>query len=166
MKRIKIQSAILTKWWGHPIYLGATVLLPKDYDKQPGVRYPVNYEQGHFSLRAPGGFGSNEAFDTFWLAAGTPRMIYVTLQHPSPYYDDSYAVNSANNGPYGDAIMQELIPAVEETFRVMREPWARMLSGGSTGGWIAAAHQIFYPDFYGRTFAAVPTQWISVITRS
>jgi hypothetical protein len=156
VKRIKIQSQILTKWWGHPIYLGATVLLPKDYDKHPDVRYPVNYEQGHFSLRAPGGFGSGGAFDTFWLAADTPRMIYVTLQHPSPYYDDSYGVNSANNGPYGDAIMKELIPAVEEKFRVIREPWARTLSGGSTGGWIAAAHQIFYPDIYGGSFASCP----------
>ena len=65
-------------------------------------------------------------------------------------------MNSENNGPYGDAIMQELIPAVETKFRVIREPWARMLSGGSTGGWIALAHQIFYPDFYGGTFASCP----------
>ena len=156
VKRIKIQSARLSKWWGHPIYLGATVLLPKDYDSHPDVRYPINYEQGHFSLRAPGGFGTGGAFDTFWLAATTPRMIYVTLQHPSPYYDDSYGVNSENNGPYGDAIMHELIPAIESTFRVIREPWARMLSGGSTGGWIAAAHQVFYPDFYGGAFASCP----------
>jgi enterochelin esterase-like enzyme len=156
VKRIKIQSTILSKWWGQPIYIGATVLLPKDYDKHPNLRYPVNYEQGHFSLRAPGGFGSGGAFDTFWLAADTPRMIYVTLQHPSPYYDDSYGVNSENNGPFGDAIIKELIPAVEEKFRGIREPWARMLSGGSTGGWIAAAHQIFYPDFYGGAFASCP----------
>ena len=156
VKRIRIESTILSKWWGHPIYLGATILLPKDYDKHPGVRYPVNYEQGHFSLRAPGGFGTGGAFDTFWLAAATPRMIYVTLQHPSPYYDDSYGVNSANNGPFGDAILQELIPAIEGKFRVIREPWARTLSGGSTGGWIAAAHQVFYPDFYGRAFASCP----------
>jgi Putative esterase len=156
VKRIKIQSQLLSRWWGHPIYLGATVLLPRDYEDNPGVRYPVNYEQGHFSLRAPGGFGSGGEFDKFWLAADTPRMIYVTLQHPSPYYDDSYGVNSENNGPYGDAIMQELIPAVEEKFRVIREPWARVLSGGSTGGWIAAAHQIFYPDFYAGAFASCP----------
>ena len=156
VKHIRIESAILTKWWGHPIHLGATVLLPKDYDAHPGVRYPVNYEQGHFSLRAPGGFGSGGPFDTFWLAADTPRMIYVTLQHPSPYYDDSYGVNSENNGPFGDAIMQELLRAVETRFRVIREPWARMLTGGSTGGWIAAAHQVFYPDFYGGAFASCP----------
>jgi Putative esterase len=65
-------------------------------------------------------------------------------------------VNSANNGPFGDAILQELIPAVETQFRVIREPWARRLTGGSTGGWIALAHQIFYPDFYGGTFALCP----------
>jgi hypothetical protein len=169
VKRIKIQSQILTRWWGHPIYLGATVLLPKDYDKHPDVHYAVNYIEGHFSLGAPGVFGrralreaqgataSNAgAFDKLWLADDTPRFIYVTLQHPSPYYDDSYGVNSENNGPYGDAIMQELIPEVEKRFRVIREPWARMLSGGSTGGWISLAHQILYPDFYGGTFSSCP----------
>jgi enterochelin esterase-like enzyme len=156
VKRIKIQSQILTKWWGQPIFLGATILLPKDYAKHPDVHYPVNYIQGHFSLGAPGGFGRGAEFDKLWVADDTPRFIYVTLQHPSPYYDDSYAVNSENNGPYGDAIMQELLPAIETQFRIIRQPWARMLSGGSTGGWIAAAHQIFYPDFYGGSFASCP----------
>ena len=156
VKRIKIQSQVLTKWWGQPIFLGATILLPKDYDAHPGVKYPVNYIQGHFSLRAPGGFGSGAEFDKLWLAETTPRFVYVTLQHPSPYYDDSYGVNSENNGPYGDAIMQELLPAIEMQFRVIRQPWARMLSGGSTGGWIALAHQVFYPTFYGGAFASCP----------
>ena len=41
----------------------------------------------------------------------------MTFQHPTPYYDDSYAVNSANIGPYGDALTYELIPYVEEQFR-------------------------------------------------
>jgi hypothetical protein len=167
VKRIKIQSPILTKWWGAPIYLGATVLLPKDYDKHPDVKYPVVYSHGHFGLGAPGGFGRGGAgrggrggggasFSDYWMADGTPRMILVTLQHPSPYYDDSYGVNSENNGPYGDAIMQELIPAVETKFRVLREPWARLLTGGSTGGWISLAHQVFYPDFYGGVWSLCP----------
>src|SRR5688572_13786084 len=162
VKRIKIQSQVLTKFWGQPIFIGATILLPKDYDKHPDVKYPVNYIQGHFSLRAPGGFGSGVSssnageFDKLWLADTTPRFLYVTLQHPSPYYDDSYGVNSENNGPYGEAIMQELLPAIETRFRVIRQPWARMLSGGSTGGWIALAHQVFYPTFYGGAFASCP----------
>jgi len=156
VRRIKIQSDILTRWWGHPIYLGATVLVPKGFDEHPDVKYPIVYSQGHFSLGAPGGFGRNQAFTNWWQADGTPRMLYVTLQHPSPYYDDSYGVNSENNGPFGDAIIQELVPAVERQFRAIGEPWARILTGGSTGGWIAMAHQVFYPDFYGGTFALCP----------
>jgi hypothetical protein len=163
VKRLKIQSQILTKWWGHPIFLGATVLLPKDYDKHPDAHYPVVYDEGHFSLGAPGGFGAGGgrggrggAFSSYWMADGTPRMILVTLQHPSPYYDDSYGVNSENNGPFGDAIMQELIPAVESKFRVLRQPWARLLTGGSTGGWISLAHQVLYPDFYGGVWSLCP----------
>ncbi|MGE5361145.1 MAG: alpha/beta hydrolase-fold protein, partial [Bacteroidales bacterium] len=156
VKHIKFESAILSKWWGHPIYLGATVLLPKDYDKHPDAKFPVNYSQGHFSTRAPGGFGSGSPFEKLWLADDMPRFLYVTFQHPSPYYDDSYAVNSENNGPYGDAIMEELVAAVEQKFRVIREPWARLLSGGSTGGWEALALQIFHPDFFGGTWASCP----------
>jgi hypothetical protein len=151
VRRIKLQSSILTKWWGHPIYLGATILLPKDYDKHPDARYPIVYDEGHFSLRAP-----RASTMAYWQAAGTPRMIVVTLQHPSPYYDDSYGVNSANNGPFGDAIMQELIPAVESSVRVIGQPWARLLTGGSTGGWISLAKQIMYPDFYGGVWSLCP----------
>ncbi|MES2177598.1 MAG: alpha/beta hydrolase-fold protein [Gemmatimonadota bacterium] len=151
VKRIKIQSQILSKWWGQPIYLGAVILLPKDYDKHPEAKYPIVYSEGHFSLRAPG-VGSTP----YWNADGTPRMIIVTLQHPSPYYDDSYGVNSANNGPFGDAIMQELIPAVESKLRVIGQPWARLLTGGSTGGWISLAKQVMYPDFYGGTWSLCP----------
>jgi hypothetical protein len=163
VKRIKIRSEVLSKWWGQPIFLGATVLLPKDYDKHPDAKYPVVYSHGHFSLGAPGGFGSaggrggrGSAFADYWRADGTPRMILVTLQHPSPYYDDSYGVNSANNGPYGDALIKELIPAVETKFRVLREPWARLVTGGSTGGWISLAHQVLYPDFYGGVWSLCP----------
>jgi hypothetical protein len=168
VKHIKMKSEILSKWWGQPIYFGATVLLPKDYDKHPDVKYPVVYSEGHFSLGAPGGFrlpgtqqpsgrgGRGGGFSEYWLADSTPRVILVTLQHPSPYYDDSYGVNSENNGPYGDAIQQELLPAVETQFRVIREPWARLLTGGSTGGWISLAHQVMYPDTYGGTWSLCP----------
>jgi hypothetical protein len=120
------------------------------------MSYPVNYEQGHFSLAAPYGFDEKNDFSKAWLSDNFPRMIAITFQHPTPYFDDSYAVNSVNNGPYGDAIMQELIPEVEKRFRVMREPYARILSGGSTGGWETAALQIFHPDFFGGAWAYCP----------
>jgi len=168
VKRIKFKSTLLSSFWGRPIYLGATVLLPKGYDNSPGIYYPVDYVQGHFSLRAPYGFRTeppedNDRWGTqgyefyqAWTSDHFPRMILVTFQHPCPYFDDSYAVNSANCGPYGDAIIQELIPKIEETFRIIRKPYARVLEGGSTGGWEALALQVFHPDFFGGCFADCP----------
>ncbi|TNY26985.1 hypothetical protein BV497_05875 [Fulvimonas soli] len=158
VKRFRIRSKLLSAWWGHPIYLGATVLLPRGYDRHPDVRYPVIYEQGHFSTAAPFGFERRDSpFRAFWLdPAKKARVIAVTLQHPSPYYDDSYAVNSANEGPYDDAIQQELLPEIARRFRTIEQPWARILTGGSTGGWIAVAQQLFHPAFYGGSFALCP----------
>jgi hypothetical protein len=170
VKHIKIQSKLLTQFWGQPIYLGATVLLPEGYESHPNAHYPVLYEQGHFSLNAPLGFSTQESraerpregrisgpeLYKRWSGANFPRMIAVTFQHPTIYFDDSYAVNSANNGPYGDAIMNELIPYIEEHFRIIRQPYARVLSGGSTGGWESLALQVMHPDFFGGTWTFYP----------
>ena len=155
VKRFKFESPLLSEFWGRPIYLGATVLLPRDYDRAT-TEYPVLYNQGHFSLANPLGFQVGNDLYNEWIKGDFPRMIVVTFQHPNPYYDDSYAVNSVNVGPYGDALLQELIPEVERRFRVIKQPWARLLDGGSTGGWEALALQIFHPDFFGGTWAYCP----------
>jgi len=176
VKHIKIQSQILTKFWGHPMYLGATILLPKGYGTHTDAHYPVVYIQGHFNLRPPFGFTKKQSkeppeevallkdynlengyqFYKDYDSAHFPRMILVTFQHPTPYYDDSYAVNSANNGPYGDAIMKELIPYIETHYRIIRKPYARVLTGGSTGGWESLALQIYHPDFFNGTWTLYP----------
>lgn len=176
VKHIKIRSKILSDFWGHDMYLGATILLPKDYDDHPNVHYPVVYDQGHFGLGAPGGFSTvnrpippqyKQILDDYNLEDGYtfqqqynsdhfPRMIMITFQHPTPYYDDSYAVNSANNGPYGDAIMKELIPYLESHYRIIQQPYARVLTGGSTGGWESMALQLYHPDFFGGTWTLYP----------
>ena len=176
VKRIKIQSKVLSDFWGHPIYLGATVLLPKDYEAHPTVRYPVIYVQGHFGLNPPFNFSTEKQPETedqrkarvangletgyefyqSWNSDNFPRMIAITFQHPTPYFDDSYAVNSVNSGPYGDAIMTELIPYLEEHFRIIRAPYARLLTGGSTGGWESLALQVFHPEFFGGTWTFYP----------
>ncbi|HXE31745.1 MAG TPA: alpha/beta hydrolase-fold protein [Terriglobales bacterium] len=176
VKHVKIQSPMLSKFWGHPIYLGATILLPAGYDQHPQQSYPVVYDQGHFGLnpafrfsttphtptarerelRAVDGVETGYEFYQEWTAPGFPRMIVVSFQHPTPYYDDSYAVNSVNSGPYGDAILQELIPYVETHFRIVRKPSARMLTGGSTGGWESMALELHHPDFFGGTWTFYP----------
>jgi hypothetical protein len=171
VKRVKIQSKVLSQFWGQPMYIGATVLLPEGYDAHPNAHYPVLYQQGHFGLNAPLGFNtepqpgderqregriSGIALYKRWSGPNFPRMIVVTFQHPTPFFDDSYAVNSANNGPYGDAIMDELIPYVEQHFRIIRQPYARLLTGGSTGGWESLALQVFHPEFFGGTWTFYP----------
>ncbi|HEY1251986.1 MAG TPA: alpha/beta hydrolase-fold protein [Thermoanaerobaculia bacterium] len=173
VKRIRFESPLLSKFWGRPILIGATILLPRDYDRTT-TSYPVNYEQGHFTLSAPGGFGETvepqgdaterqkerarqrNEFVNAWKSDHFPRMLFVTFQHPTPYYDDSYAIDTPNMGPYGRAITEELIPYIEKHFRAIPKPWARILSGGSTGGWESLALQVFYPDYFGGTFTYCP----------
>lgn len=168
VKHLKFKSGILSKWWGHDMYLGAVVVLPEGFDEHPNAHYPVVYNQGHFprtfSLGEPGapsGRGgqagaSGSPFYQDWVSGKLGRFIIVLMQHPTPFYDDSYAVNSANNGPYGDALTQELMPLVEKRFRAIAEPWARTLYGGSTGGWESLAWQIFYPDMFNGTWTFCP----------
>ena len=173
LKHVRIQSKLLTAFWGRPVYLGATVLLPDGFDEHPTAHYPVLVHQGHFEAdweffveKVPDVASlkgeelqflqyANRFYED-WTSGRLPRMLLVSIQHANPYYDDSYAVNSANLGPYGDAITQELLPEVEKRFRGIGQPWARALEGGSTGGWEAAASQIFYPDFYNGAYCFCP----------
>ncbi len=178
----RIQSERLTKFWGRPMFLGAHVLLPEGFDEHPQARYPLVIFHGHFP-ETFGGFreeppdpklepeyserfhlaGYNrieqEAARQFyedWTGPGYPRMIIIEIQHANPYYDDSYAVNSANLGPYGDAITYELIPYLENKYRALGGGWARFMYGGSTGGWEALGAQVLYPDEYNGCWAACP----------
>jgi hypothetical protein len=171
VKHIRIQSDLLTKFWGRPTYLGAVVLVPDGWEEHPDAHYPVIVEQDHFHRGLPGiiSFRTQPPTDPKdgaakngyqlyqdWTAGRLPRVIVISIQHATPYFDDSYAVNSANVGPYGDAITQELIPYVEKKFRGIGEGWARSVYGGSTGGWESLASQVFYPDFYNGAWVFCP----------
>ena len=183
IKHIKIESKLLSEFWGRPMQLGAHILLPEGIEEHRNAKYPLMIYHGHF----PNDFGGfrteppdenmdttdysarfgiygynkiqqEEAYNFYqqWISKNFPRFLIIEIQHPTPYYDDSYAVNSANMGPYGDAIMKELIPEIESKFRGLGEGWARFTYGGSTGGWEALAVQMFYPDDLNGCFAACP----------
>lgn len=182
IKHIKMKSEKLSEFYGRDMYLGAHILLPKDFDKHPEAKYPLMVFQGHFpddfggfrttppdpnvkpeysdrfSLDGYNVMEQQEAYDFYqrWTSPDFPRMLIIEIQHPTPYYDDSYAVNSAAQGPYGDAITYELIPYIEKQFRGIGEGWSRFLYGGSTGGWESLAVQVKYPKEYNGCFAACP----------
>jgi hypothetical protein len=182
VKHVRLRSERLSKFWGTDVYLGAHVLLPEGFDSHPDARYPLVVYHGHFPADF-GGFrpeppdpnlkpdysarfrlnGYNRVQQEYahqffrdWTGPAFPRVLVIEIQHPTPYYDDSYAVNSENNGPYGDAIMYELIPHIEKQFRGIGQGWARFAYGGSTGGWESMAVQVFYPDEFNGVWAACP----------
>ncbi|MEO8657533.1 MAG: hypothetical protein ABI693_03645 [Bryobacteraceae bacterium] len=172
VRHIRVQSELLSKFWGRPMYIGAIVLVPEGFDDHPQQRYPVAFEQGHF----PSGFRSfretpppsdmpagqrkradaGYRFYQDWIAGRLPKMLIVLTQHATPFYDDSYGVNTANMGPYGDALTKELYPEIEKRFRGIGETWARVLFGGSTGGWMTLAQQILYPEYFGGAWGFCP----------
>jgi len=188
VRRFRIESSALSEFWGRPMEVGATVLLPAGYEDEPERRYPVVYLQNHFNLEAPFGFPEGagpdekaraevaneiqleaeayhralghvetpERFREAWLSDGFPRVIAVTFQHPTPWFDSSHAVNSANAGPFEDALVGELLPEIERRYRTVRESWARVLTGGSTGGWTSLALQIRHPELFGGAWVLFP----------
>lgn len=183
VKHLKVQSKLLSEFYGKPMYVGAHVLIPEGFDEHPQAHYPLMIYHGHFpkdfggfSTEPPdskmdtsdysarfGIYGYNklqkqEAYNFYkqWTSKNFPRFLVVEIQHATPYYDDSYAVNSASMGPWGDAIMKELLPEIESKFRGIGQGWARFTYGGSTGGWEALAVQMFYPDEFNGCFAACP----------
>lgn len=182
VKHVRIRSERLSKFWGRDMYIAAFVTLPWGFEEHPDARYPLVINHGHFSTE-PDNWresppdpaltpdyserfslaGYNRVQQEYawqfyqdWTGKGFPRMLLVQIQHPTPFYDDSYAVNSANAGPWGDAIEFELIPEIERRFHGLGQGWARFVFGGSTGGWESMAVQMFYPDHYNGAWVACP----------
>jgi hypothetical protein len=172
VRHVRIRSEAVSRFWGRDMELGAAVLVPPGFETDTDTRYPVAYLQDHFaptftrfreSPPDPEATGreresqeSDHRFYRDWTSGKLPRMLVALIQDPNPFYDDSYAVNSSNVGPYGDAMVKELIPEVEKRFRGIGEGWARTLFGGSTGGWRALAAQVFYPDFFNGAWVFCP----------
>jgi hypothetical protein len=182
VRHIKIQSDLLTKFWGRPMFLSANILVPEGFDAHPNTHFPLAIFEDHFNHDFEGlrteppdanlkpdfserfhisGYNRIQQEEEYkfyqqWIAPGFPRFLVAQINHANPYYDDSYAVNSANLGPYGDALETELIPALEKQFRAIGQGWARFVYGGSTGGWESIAVQMFYPDHYNGAFIACP----------
>ena len=172
VKHVTIPSPLLSAFWGRPMQVHATVLLPRGYDAHPGVKYPTVFTFGHSvpfgftpdSARSRGNgqlnpvTGLESGFDFYkaWNGDSMPRFIAVSFEQATPFFLDGYSVNSVNNGPYGDAMVRDVIPELERRFRMIAQPWARLAEGASTGGWQTLALQLNYPDFFGGAWVLQP----------
>ena len=102
MRRFRMRSELLTRFWGKPVEISAIVLVPEGFDDKPEARYPVLYLQTHFHSELP--FFREEpppknkkmsqrlrlraesAYELYqhWVAGRLPKMLIVLTQHATP----------------------------------------------------------------------------------
>jgi len=155
---LKLRSERLSQFWGRPMYLRAGIVLPRGWAEEPSRRYPLLIHIGGFGTRYDHvleWMQPNASFRRQWNADDAPRFILLQLDGAGPL-GDPYQVNSDNHGPYGDALTEELLPYVEAAYRCVGQPHARVLMGGSTGGWVSLALQVFYPGMFGGCWSGFP----------
>ncbi len=163
VKFIEIKSKILSDWWGKPMNLKASVLLPSKFYKNQGEKFPLRVNIGGYGSKCTRVIrmtDRNPEFSKWWFSEEAPQIINLFLDGDGPY-GDPYYVDSENNGPYGKALTEELIPYIEKRFNAIGTPESRFLDGCSTGGWVSFALQVFYPDYFNGawSFSADPVDF-------
>jgi S-formylglutathione hydrolase FrmB len=156
VKEVQFQSDTLSKWWGKPVILKAAVLLPSEYYNNPVKEYPIRYDLPGYGLRYTkvNWYMEDSDFRDWWLSGEAPQLITVFLDGEGPY-GDSFQIDS-EAGPYGYALIHELIPYIEEKYRNTQSYKTRFVSGCSAGGWGSLALQLFYPETFNGVFSYAP----------
>lgn len=154
IKKFSIESKVLSKWWGKPTSINAAVLLPSGYADNPTKKYPVCYSIGGYGDRymRVNQIVQDSTLKKWWTSKSAPQIITVFLDGYAQF-GDSYQLNSENNGPYGTALIEEIIPEIDKIYRTEGIPDSRYTAGCSTGGWVSLALQLYYPDHFGGCFS-------------
>jgi len=157
VRLFKLKSMLLSTWWKKTVELKTAILLPAGYEAHPEKRYPVRYNIAGYGGRYTrvNHLVGNKTFMGWWTSGNAPQIITVFLDGEG-HFGDCYQLNSENNGPYGDALINELIPAIEKKFRVSEKPELRFVDGCSTGGWVSLALQLFYPNTFNGCWSYSP----------
>jgi hypothetical protein len=150
VKLVDIKSELLTKFHGRETHLHAGVVLPASYAEKKDKHYPVIYEIPGFGANHFMAFGRRNATDV----AGE-EFLYVVLDANCRTGHHVFA-DSANNGPCGKALIEELIPYIEKEYRAVGKPGGRFVTGHSSGGWSSLWLQITYPDYFGGVWSTAP----------
>lgn len=149
-KSVRIRSKCLSKFHGRDVYLRCIVSFPSAYEQDDSQKFPAFY--------VIPGFGGDERASLMYASfLGTSKTPFVRigLDATCPLGHHVFA-DSDNNGPYGQALVEELIPHLEREFRLIPEPAARFLTGHSSGGWSSLWVQITHPDYFGGTWSTSP----------
>ena len=152
VKGVKLKSKLLSAFYGRPTYMYAAVGLPSDWSSSPNRKYPVLCVAPGFGGDHWGWSGASE------IPGGELDGVPFLLVILNPDCPTGYCAlaDSANNGPWGAALTQELIPYIESTYRGIGEPWARFVTGHSSGGWTSLWLQVANPDFFGGCWSTSP----------
>jgi S-formylglutathione hydrolase FrmB len=152
---IEFVSPMLSAFWGRPIKMEATVILPPSYDKSKTQKYPTVYNVSGYGGTHVNALRGAAAREKEMLDGKRPEMINVYLEAHCSLGHHVFA-DSANNGPWGTALEKEFIPYLEKQFRMDAKPSGRFLTGHSSGGWTTLWVMITHPDFFGGTWSTSP----------
>jgi S-formylglutathione hydrolase FrmB len=151
----KLQSPLLTRFWGHPINIQAWVVLPPDYSEHSKEHYPTVYWTHGFGGNLEYSLSSGLRLRDRMKEGKMPPMIWVMLDESCPQGTHEFA-DSVNNGPWGAALTTEFIPYLEAKYRMDARTTGRFLNGHSSGGWATLQLQINYPKIFGGTWSTSP----------
>ena len=155
VKLVEFQSPMLTKFWGRAITMRAGAVLPPGYGKDPKKTYAGVYHVHGFGGDHTGAWRQGTQLAKEMSEGKHAEMIHIYLDGSFPTGHHEFA-DSVNNGPWGRALTEEFIPHLEKQFRLVNKPYARFLTGHSSGGWSTFWLQVTYPDFFGGTWSTAP----------
>lgn len=154
LRLIDFVSPSLSAFWGREMHVCGIVLLPPGYETSKD-KYPTVYRADGFGSKFTTLINAERTHFGQMKSGATPPMIRVHLDHSSPWGTHEFA-DSVNNGPWGKALTEELIPALEKQYRMDAKPSGRFTTGHSSGGWYALWQQVRYPKVFGGTWARAP----------
>lgn len=155
VKFVEFTSPMLSAFWGRPIIMQASVVLPPDYEKSKWLRFPTVYNVHGYGGTHIGHLSEVPEMMAEMTSGKRPQMIYVYLNAHCPLGHHAFA-DSANNGPWGTALVKEFIPYLEKQFRMDARPSGRLLTGHSSGGWSSLWVMVTHPDFFGGVWSSSP----------
>jgi hypothetical protein len=120
VERFSFQSDTLTRWWNQSMNIKAPVLLPSGYSNKPNKYNPIRYDVAGYGgcYTRVSRLVHNEKFISWWISKDTPQIITVFLDGEGPF-GDSYQLDSENSSPYGEMLINELIPKIEKQYRIL-----------------------------------------------